>query len=34
MWKELPHQHHVVSKNGSATAPAKLLVFFITPRGG
>jgi quercetin dioxygenase-like cupin family protein len=33
MWSELPHQHHVVSKNGSATAPAKLLVFYIAPRG-
>jgi quercetin dioxygenase-like cupin family protein len=31
MWSELPHQHHMVSKNGSATAPAKLLVFFIAP---
>jgi quercetin dioxygenase-like cupin family protein len=33
MWSELPHQHHMVSRNGSATAPAKLLVFFITPHG-
>jgi quercetin dioxygenase-like cupin family protein len=33
MWSELPHQHHMVSKNGSATAPAKLLVFFIAPHG-
>jgi quercetin dioxygenase-like cupin family protein len=33
MWSELPHQHHMVSKNASATAPAKLLVFFITPHG-
>jgi quercetin dioxygenase-like cupin family protein len=31
MWSELPHQHHMVSKNASATAPAKLLVFFIAP---
>ncbi|MGO9607658.1 MAG: cupin domain-containing protein [Candidatus Binataceae bacterium] len=31
MWSELPHQHHMVSKNASATAPAKLLVFFIIP---
>ena len=33
MWSELPHQHHMVSRNGSATAPARLLVFFITPHG-
>jgi quercetin dioxygenase-like cupin family protein len=33
MWSELPHQHHMVSKNASATAPAKFLVFFITPHG-
>jgi quercetin dioxygenase-like cupin family protein len=33
MWSELPHQHHMVSRNGSATAPAKLLVFFIAPHG-
>ena len=34
MWSELPHQHHMVSQNGSATAPEKLLVFFIAPHGG
>jgi hypothetical protein len=33
MWSELPHQHHMVSRNGGTTAPAKLLVFFITPHG-
>jgi quercetin dioxygenase-like cupin family protein len=33
MWSELPHQHHMVSRNASATAGAKLLVFFITPHG-
>jgi quercetin dioxygenase-like cupin family protein len=33
MWSELPHQHHMGSKNGSATAPAKLLVFFIALHG-
>ena len=33
MWSELPHQHHMVSRNGSMTAPAKLLVFFIAPHG-
>ena len=33
MWSELPHQHHMVSRNGSATAAAKLLVFFIAPHG-
>lgn len=27
MWSEAPHQHHMVSKNASATAPAELLVF-------
>jgi quercetin dioxygenase-like cupin family protein len=33
MWSEVPHQHHMVSKNASATAPAKLLVFMIAPHG-
>ena len=33
MWSEAPHQHHMVSKNASTTAPAKLLVFMIAPHG-
>lgn len=33
MWSEAPHQHHMVSKNASATAPAELLVFMIAPHG-
>ena len=33
MWSEAPHQHHMVSKNASATAPAKLLVVMIAPHG-
>ena len=33
MWSEEPHQHHVICKNASATAPAKLLVFFVLPTG-
>ena len=33
MWSEAPHQHHMVSKNASATAPARLLVFMIAPHG-
>jgi hypothetical protein len=33
MWSEAPHQRHMVSKNASATAPAKLLVFMIAPHG-
>jgi quercetin dioxygenase-like cupin family protein len=33
MWSEAPHQHHMVSKNANATAPAKLLVFMIAPHG-
>jgi quercetin dioxygenase-like cupin family protein len=33
MWSETPHQHHTVSKNASATEPAKLLVFFMAPKG-
>ena len=31
-WSELPHQHHVISKNASLTNPAKLLVFLIVPK--
>jgi quercetin dioxygenase-like cupin family protein len=33
MWSESPHQHHMVSKNASRTAPAKLLVVMIAPHG-
>jgi quercetin dioxygenase-like cupin family protein len=33
MWSETPHQHHNVSKNASATEPARLLVFLIAPKG-
>jgi len=33
MWSEDPHQHHLVCKNASATAPAKLLVVFVVPHG-
>ncbi len=33
MWSETPHQHHMVSKNASATEPARLLVFFVAPSG-
>ena len=33
MWSETPHQHHVVSRNASATEPARLLVFMIAPHG-
>ena len=33
LWSEAPHQHHMVSKNASATAPAKLLVFMIVRHG-
>ena len=33
MWSELPHEHHMVSRNASSTAAAKLLVFFIAPHG-
>lgn len=33
MWSEEPHQHHVICKNASATAAAKLLVFFVVPPG-
>jgi quercetin dioxygenase-like cupin family protein len=31
MWSELAWQHHLVSKNASATQAASLLVFFIIP---
>lgn len=33
MWTELPHEHHMVSKNASTTVPARLLVFMIAPHG-
>jgi len=33
MWTELPHEHHMVSKNASASEPARLLVFFLAPHG-
>jgi quercetin dioxygenase-like cupin family protein len=33
MWSESPHQHHMISKNASATSPARLLVFFVVPHG-
>ncbi len=33
MWSEAPHQRHMVSKNASATATAKLLVFMVAPHG-
>jgi quercetin dioxygenase-like cupin family protein len=33
MWTEQRHEHHMVSKNASTTAPARLLVFFIAPHG-
>ena len=33
MWMEQPHDRHMESKNASATAPAKLLVFMIAPHG-
>jgi quercetin dioxygenase-like cupin family protein len=33
MWSEAPHEHHVVCKNASTTAPAKLLVVFVVPHG-
>ncbi|WP_434045316.1 cupin domain-containing protein [Sorangium cellulosum] len=32
-WSEAPGQLHSVSRNESATAPAKLLVFFVTEPG-
>jgi quercetin dioxygenase-like cupin family protein len=32
-WYEAPGAHHVVSKNASATQPAKLLVFAIAGEG-
>jgi quercetin dioxygenase-like cupin family protein len=33
MWSETPHQRHMVSRNASATEPAKLLVFMVAPHG-
>ncbi|HTR63236.1 MAG TPA: cupin domain-containing protein [Candidatus Binataceae bacterium] len=33
MWSEEPHQHHIVCKNASSTAHAKLLVVFVIPHG-
>jgi len=33
MWTEQPHDHHMISKNASATEPAKLLVIMIAPHG-
>jgi quercetin dioxygenase-like cupin family protein len=33
MWSETPHQHHLVSRNASATESARLLVFFLIPKG-
>lgn len=33
MWSETPHQHHLISRNASATEPARLLVFLIVPHG-
>jgi quercetin dioxygenase-like cupin family protein len=33
MWTEQPHDRHMVSKNASKTAPARLLVFMIAPHG-
>jgi quercetin dioxygenase-like cupin family protein len=33
MWTEMPHEHHMVSKNASASEPARLLVFFLAPHG-
>ena len=33
MWSEQPHDHHMISKNASATEPAKLLVLMIAPHG-
>jgi quercetin dioxygenase-like cupin family protein len=33
IWTEHPHDHHTISKNASATEPAKLLVFMIAPHG-
>jgi len=33
MWTEMPHEHHMVSKNASPSEPARLLVFFLAPHG-
>ena len=33
LWSETPHQRHVLSRNASATDPARLLVFFVAPHG-
>jgi quercetin dioxygenase-like cupin family protein len=33
MWSEDPHQHHIVCRNASSSAPAKLLVVFLAPHG-
>lgn len=33
MFVETPHQLHAVSRNGSATKPAKLLAVMLAPRG-
>jgi quercetin dioxygenase-like cupin family protein len=33
MWTEMPHDHHIVSKNASASEPARLLVFLLAPHG-
>jgi quercetin dioxygenase-like cupin family protein len=33
MWREQPHDRHMISKNGSSTEPAKLLVVIIAPHG-
>lgn len=33
MWIETPHEHHMVSKNASASEPARLLVFLLAPHG-
>ena len=33
MWTEKPDEHHMVSKNASASEPARLLVFFLAPHG-
>jgi quercetin dioxygenase-like cupin family protein len=33
IWSETPHQRHMVSRNASATEPAKLLVFMVAPHG-
>jgi quercetin dioxygenase-like cupin family protein len=33
MWTETPDEHHMVSKNASASETARLLVFFLAPHG-